>query len=285
MISMRSRRAPVLTKVIVLVWAAVIIAPFYWLIVTSIKPEQALISAPNPLPWIHFTPDLGSYEYLFRTGADKVVSPFWNSVVAGVGSSIIALVVGSMGAYALARFDFGPKGRVNDVVAFGFLATRMLPAAVLLIPYLVAYRITGLLDTQIGLIIVYAAGGIPYTVWILRAFFRGLPKEIEESAKVDGASDWKVYTSIALPLAAPAHIAMFILLLVGAWNELLIALTVTFVKAGTLPIFLVLQNESLLGPSWGRLAAMTILAMLPMLILGVGLQRYVRSGLTTGAFK
>lgn len=273
------------SRVIVGIWAFVILLPFYWLIITAFKSDTALISGVNPWPWIDFDPTLDAFRFLLDSGTSKVFTPFWNSTVAGLGSAFVALFLGSFAAYALARFDFGGNGKANSVIAFAFLATRMLPAALLLIPYLIMLREAGLLDTKLGLVLVYAAGGIPYTIWILREFYFGIPIALEEAARIDGASTWQVYRHIIWPLARPAHIAMFILLLVGAWNELLIALTVTFTDSVTLPIFLQLQNESLQGPSQNNLAAMTLLALVPMIIIAVALQRYIRTGLTTGALK
>jgi multiple sugar transport system permease protein len=161
----------------------------------------------------------------------------------------------------------------------------MFPAAILIIPFLIMYRDLGLLDTRHGLIIAYTAFGVPFVVWVMRDFFLGLPVEIEESALVDGCTRFGVLTRIVLPLAAPGLVAVFILTMIGAWNEYLFALVLTFSESVTIPLFLQLQTQSQIGTQWWNLAAISLVSVVPVVAAGLLLERYITRGLTFGAVK
>jgi multiple sugar transport system permease protein len=269
--------------VILLTWTAVLGLPMWWLVITAFKTPVAVAQGPTYLPWIDFEPGLHAFEYIFVSARSQVIPPFVNSLVISLASASAALFIGAMAGYALARFRYPGPG--SDGIAFTFLSQRMFPAAVLIIPFLIMYRDLGLLDTRHGLIMAYTAFGVPFVVWVMRDFFLGLPVEIEESALVDGCTRFGVLTRIVLPLAAPGLVAVFILTMIGAWNEYLFALVLTFSDAVTIPLFLQLQTQSQIGTQWWNLAAISLVSVVPVVAAGVALERFITRGLTFGAVK
>ena len=205
-----------------------------------------------------------------------------NSVLVAFISSTVALVIGSSAGYALARFDYG--GRNNSIV-LGFMSQRMFPGALFILAFLVMFRELGLLDTRLALIIVYSSGAIPFIVWVMRDFFEGLPVEIEESAMIDGANRLGVLLRIAMPLAAPGLVAVFVLSLIGAWNEYLVALTLTFREAITIPLFMTMQVSQTGYTEWWNMSAISLVSVIPVVAAGMALEKYITGGLTFGALK
>lgn len=259
--------------------------PIYWLVITAFKGPDAINSGATYIPYVDFQPSFYSWDYIFVSQRDKVIRPFTNSIVVSLGAAALAVLVGSMAGYGLARYRYrvGPLG--NEGIALGFLSQRMFPAAVLIIPFILMYRDLALLDTRQGLLIAYTAFGIPFVVWVMRDFFLGLPVEIEESALLDGCSRFGVLWRIALPLAAPGLVAVFVLTMIGAWNEYLFALVLSFSEAITIPLFLQIQTSVLRGTEWWNMAAIALLAVIPVVVAGFALERYITRGLTFGAVK
>jgi multiple sugar transport system permease protein len=147
------------------------------------------------------------------------------------------------------------------------------------------FRQLQLLDTLTALIIVYASGAVPFVVWIMRDFFESLPVEIEESAMIDGASRLVVIFRIAMPLAAPGLVAVFVLCLIGAWNEYLVALTLGFRDAITIPLFMGMQVTQTGYTEWWNMSAIALVSVIPVIIAGMTLEKYITGGLTFGALK
>ncbi len=209
---------------------------------------------------------------------------FWNSAVVSVGASLLALVLGSLAAYGLSRFEyrFGPMK--NDDISFFFLSQLILPPVVLALPFLVLYREVALLDTQIGLILLYTLTVLPIVIWIMRDQFGSIPIELEEAALVDGLSIWGAFLTIILPIALPGMVAAFILCLVLTWNEYFFAALLTSTDAVTLPVMVASQTGSQ-GINWWSMAALSTAAILPLVIIGIVLERYIIKGMAAGAVK
>jgi multiple sugar transport system permease protein len=281
----RQRLSDGLVYAVLAVWSLIIFFPLYWLVITAFKGPLSTNSGATFIPWVDFTPELRGWDYLFGDNRDVVMKPFLNSVVVSLSSALGALVIGSMAGYALARFPFRFGPISNDAIALTFMGVRMFPAAVLVIPLLIMYRELGLLDTRIGLIIAYWSFGIPFVVWMMRDFFRSLPVEIEESALIDGCTRLGVLRDIAFPLARPGLIAVFILLMIDAWNEYTLAVTFAFTDAVTIPLFLQQQNDLQLGTQWWNMSAIALVSLLPIVASGLVLERYITRGLTFGAIK
>src|SRR5262249_1705855 len=206
---------------------------------------------------------------------DWFLMPFMNSVIVAFASASIALVIGSMAGYALARFKFG---RHNDTIVLGFMSQRVFPGALFILAFLVMFRDLKLLDTRLALIIVYTSGAIPFIVWVMRDFFESLPVEIEESALIDGASRLIVIFRIAMPLAAPGLVAVFVLSLIGAWNEYLVAVTLSFREAITIPLFMGMQVTQTGYTEWWNMSAIALVSVIPVMAAGMLLEKYITGG-------
>ncbi|MCC7022523.1 MAG: carbohydrate ABC transporter permease [Thermomicrobiales bacterium] len=272
------------------IWALFTLLPIYWIAVTSIKSAKAVQGArPTFIPWVDFTPTFDAFRSIFGTGGGYGVSGLGNlamlarnSFVAAFCSALLAVILGSMAAYALTRFRYR-RWRNNDI-AFWIVAQRMFPPVALIVPFYILFNRLNLLDHLSTLIIVYTAGNLPLVVWLLRDYFADLPVEIEEAALVDGASRFGAFFRIALPLALPGLVIAFLFAFVFAWNEFLFALTLTLDKAKTLPLQLA-GNISVQGTRYWDIAAQGLIVMLPPLLIALFLGRYLIRGLTMGAVK
>jgi multiple sugar transport system permease protein len=254
----------------------------YWVVITSFKTGKDMAAGATYLPWVDFQPSLNAWRYLLVERLSWFMQPFMNSVIVAFVSSTIALVVGSLAGYGLARFNYGNR---NNAIVLGFMSQRIFPGALFILAFLVMFRELKLLDTRTALIIVYASGAIPFIVWVMRDFFAGLPVEIEESALIDGASRLIVIFRIAMPLAAPGLVAVFVLALIGAWNEYLDAVTLTFRESITIPLFMQMQVSQTGYTEWWNMSAIALISVIPMIVAGMALEKYITGGLTFGALK
>jgi raffinose/stachyose/melibiose transport system permease protein len=259
-----------------IVWAFLSIYPLYWVVITSLKFTRELYNAPFALPefwkWSNYTE-----AWVFA----KMGRYFLNSLAVTVGSTVLVLALASTAAFALARFDFRLKGVVWAYILFGFL----IPHSTLLVPLAIFTREIGLYNRLEGLALVYAAVGIPWNVFFLRAFMEEIPRELEEAAVLDGASMWHVYWSIILPLSRPALATMATFHVLSAWSEYILALVLTGTTASrTLPVGISLLEGHFTSNEPGVAAGMVI-TIVPAVLVFVFLQRYIVSGLTAGAIK
>jgi multiple sugar transport system permease protein len=291
-----SRATRILGRVLIygalLFWAFVCLFPIYWTVTTSFK--SALdVTQGHLLPWLDFQPDwkgwrsLGlSPDSIMKTSnpRDEFISRFENSIITSVGASALALVLGSLAAYGLSRFRYKFAWMRNDDILFFFMSQLILPPVVLALPFLVLYKALSLLDTRLGLILVYTLTVLPIVIWIMRDQFNSIPLELDEAAFVDGLSVWGAFIRIVLPLAVPGMAAAFILSLVLCWNEYFFAALLTSTDAKTLPVMVASQTGSQ-GINWWSMAALSTAAIAPLVIVGIFLERYIVSGLTTGAGK
>jgi multiple sugar transport system permease protein len=273
-----------------LFWAFVCLFPIYWTVSTSFKTAPDVMQGAL-LPWVDFEParlgwrSLGlSPDTIGRTSTvrDEFVKRFANSVVSSIGASLLAVWIGSLAAYGLSRFSyrFGPMR--NKDIAFFFLSQLILPPVVLALPFLVLYKELALLDTSIGLILLYTLMVLPIVIWVMRDQFIAIPIELEEAALVDGLSVWGAFLRIVLPLALPGMVAAFILSLVLCWNEYFFAALLTSTDAKTLPVMVASQTGSQ-GINWWSMAALSTAAIAPLVLVGIFLERYIIKGMTAGA--
>ena len=277
---------------ILLLWAFICLFPIYWTLTTSFKSAPDVMQG-NLIPLFDFAPDwkgwrsLGlSPDTIFQTSTvrEEFLKRFTNSLIASLGGSLLAVAIGALAGYGLARFPyrFGPM-RNNDI-SFFFLSQLILPPVVLAMPFLVLYKELALLDSLPGLILVYALMVLPILVWIMRDQFMTIPVELEEAALVDGLTIWGTFLRIVLPLSLPGMVAGLILALVLCWNEYFFAALLTGASAKTLPVMVASQTGSQ-GISWWSMAALSTAAIAPLMIVGVLLERYIIKGLTAGAVK
>lgn len=172
----------------------------------------------------------------------------------------------------------------NGDIAMWMISNRIMPPVVVVIPLYVLYQQLGLLDTPTALIITYTAANLPIAVWLMRDYFSGIPQELEESAMIDGASPYRIFGSIVLPLALPGIIATFLLVLVFAWNEYLVALFLSKAKAQTMPL-MVSAMSGTRGTEWWYMSVVILVMILPVIFLAIVLERYIQRGLLVGAVK
>src|SRR5690242_3545012 len=292
--SLSARRYPtrIITYALLILWAFICLFPIYWTFSTSFKIAPDVMKG-HLIPWIDFAPDwkgwrsLGlSPDTIFETSTvrEEFLKRFTNSVIASLSASAIAVVIGSCAAYGLSRFTykFGPMQ--NKDISFFFLSQLILPPVVLAMPFLVLYKELALLDTRIGLILLYTLMVLPIVIWIMRDQFDTIPVELDEAALVDGLSVWGVFLRIVLPIALPGMVAAFILSLILCWNEYFFAALLTSTDAKTLPVMVASQTGSQ-GISWWAMAALSTAAIAPLAIIGVFLERYIVKGLTAGSVK
>lgn len=290
----RVRRAVtrVLVYGVLALWALVCLFPIYWTVTTSFKLAPNVMQG-HLIPFVDFTPQWRGWQTLGlspdtiftqSTVRDEFTKRFMNSLVASLGASALAVAIGSLAAYGLSRFDyrFGPMK--NSDISFFFLSQLILPPVVLALPFLVLYREMAMLDTRIGLILLYTLMVMPIVIWIMHDQFRAIPAELEEAAQVDGLSTWGSFLRIVLPISLPGMTASFILAMILCWNEYFFASLLTSTNSTTLPVMVASQTGSQ-GINWWSMAALSTAAIMPLLIVGVLLERYLIKGMTAGAVK
>jgi multiple sugar transport system permease protein len=291
-----SRAKRVLSRVLIysalLFWAFVCLFPIYWTVTTSFK--SALdVTQGHLIPWLDFQPDWKGWRSLglspdtilqTSTARAEFMSRFGNSIITSLGASLLALVLGSLAAYGLSRFRYRFGWMRNDDILFFFMSQLILPPVVLALPFLVLYKALSLLDTRLGLILLYTLTVLPIVIWIMRDQFNSIPIELDEAAFVDGLSIWGAFFRIVLPLAVPGMVAAFILSLVLCWNEYFFAALLTSTDAKTLPVMVASQTGSQ-GINWWSMAALATAAIAPLAIIGIALERYLIMGMTAGAVK
>jgi len=271
---------------IVIFWCFVCLFPFYWLFTTSLKKPLHVSRGPRYIPYVDYTPTGEHWQYLFDQQGDIFFRHFRNSLIAATGSMALAVVIGAMAGYGLARYAYHWRalGWRNDNIAFWIISQRFLPPALFVVPFLILYSRLHLIDTHFGLILVYTMFSTPFAVWIMRDFFQNLPRDFEDSALVDGATHWQAFVRIVLPLSAPGLVSVAILSFIFSWNEYLYALMLTNFDAITIPVLIAGQNNTR-GIQWWYISALTLAAVTPVIVMGLLLERYIAKGLTAGALK
>ena len=277
---------------VLILWAIICLFPIYWTITTSFKMAPNVMQG-NMVPWVDFQPkwlgwkSLGLSPDTIGSGStvrDEFFKRFLNSSITALASSTLAVILGSLAAYGLSRFSYKFLWMKNDDISFFFLSQLILPPVVLALPFLVLYKELALLDTSIGLILLYTLSVLPIVIWIMRDQFASIPTELEEAAMVDGLGVWGAFFTIILPIALPGMVAAFILSLVLTWNEYFFAALLTSTHANTLPVMVASQTGSQ-GISWWSMAALSTAAILPLVIIGVLLERFIIKGMAAGAVK
>jgi|DewCreStandDraft_4_1066084.scaffolds.fasta_scaffold00358_75 multiple sugar transport system permease protein len=314
-------------------WSFVCLFPLYWILITSFKLPLHVNDGPVYVPFVDFTPSLHAWEYIFVDLGNDTLRPYLNSVVVALASTALALLVGSLAAYALTRVRYrvslaavglfllllaavvvavvlagvpwwlaaavalallifllralGQRFRRhlgNEDILFWMISNRILPPVVAVLPIYMMFQKLGLLDTHLALIVTYAAVNLPIVVWLMRDFFATIPYEIEESAQIDGAGRFRIVLTIVLPLARAGLAATFLLVLILAWNEYLLALFLSTAKAQTMPLLVAGQNATR-GPQWWYMSVLIVLMVAPVVVLAIALQRFIARGFLVGAVK
>jgi multiple sugar transport system permease protein len=254
-----------------------IVGPFLWILTASFKYQIAIYSGQFP-----FTPTLSNYaDVLFGRRSD-FAGNVANSLVVAAVSTVAVLVVGTLAAYSLRQF------RWPAWVSAGFLGWtlvfHMVPVLTLLGPWYIAFRDLGLYDTRAALVLTHVTINLPMTVWLMSAFFREIPPEIEEAAHVDGCTALQAFVRVVLPLAVPGLIAAGILAFIFSWNEFPIALSLTSRKTATVPVAIARFAQQY-ETQHAQMAAASVISTIPAVLLMFLGQRFIVRGLTLGAVK
>jgi multiple sugar transport system permease protein len=323
--------ARIVTYVLLFLWTLVVVIPLYWVFITSFKGPGEVDNGPFYLPFVDFAPSLQAWDFMLVQ--NYTLRPYMNSVVVAVASTLLAVLIGSLAAYALVRIRFQVKlaavaiflilltaiivavatfgvrweiaivvaaalfiialftlvGRTrlavgNSDIEFWIISNRIMPPIVAVLPIYVMFQQMRLLDTQVALIATYTAINLPIVVWLTRDFFAGIPLDLEESAQIDGASKFRVFFTIALPLVRSGLVATFLLVLILAWNEYLLALFLSNADAQTMPVLVSAQNTTR-GPQWWNMSVLITVMIAPVIVISTILQKHIARGLLVGAVK
>lgn len=262
---------------------AATLLPVYWMVNIALTPQGEILSYPPAFVPIH--PTLGNLsEVIVGTGGSGMARDGLkyavNSLIVATCSTILALILGSFAAYGLARW----KSKWSDRISMWILSTRMFPPAATVIPIYLAFVWVGLTDKHVGLIIAYVAYNLPFVTWMMRGFFRAIPPELEEAARVEGCSNVKAYFHVALPLVRPGLAVAGLFAFVFAWNEFLFAVVLTQMRSPTIPLQMA-SYQGVKGMIWGSIMAAAIVASVPGILLAFVAQKHLIKGLTLGGVK
>ncbi|MEK6211702.1 MAG: carbohydrate ABC transporter permease [Pseudomonadota bacterium] len=252
----------------------VFLFPIYWLFMISFKTPEEIYSFPPK--WYPGQIKFDNYAVLFKDGDAITV---WNSfVVAGV-STVIAMFLGTICAYSLARFRTGGEHLANWIIS-----QRMIPPVAVVFPIFLLYVWLGLVDTYIGVILLYTAFNLPYVIWMMRGYILDIPRALEESALVDGCTRWQVIWKVVFPMCRAGLFATAIFTFVFAWNDFIFALVLTRTEVTT---YTVQVTHYFGGQSnfWAKISAMSVLGTVPIFIAVAFMQRYLVRGFSLGAVK
>ncbi len=269
--------------------------PLFWMLITSIKPRTEVTTLPATfVPFVQFEPTTVSYLAVFTrvselgtavTGQTNLeISKFpeylANSILISGATTFLAVLLGTLAAYAFSRFRIPGEG---DLLFF-ILSTRMLPAIVVVIPIFLMFSNLGLRESYVGLTLLYITFGLPFVVWMMKGFFDDIPKEYEEAAMLDGYSRLEAIWRVVIPEALPAMLATAVFVVITAWNEFLFVQLLNPSKGTTVPPFL----YSIIGYGqieWGRMAATSVVFLLPIAIFTFLVRNYLLRGVTFGAVR
>jgi multiple sugar transport system permease protein len=274
--SRRSKVAVCVIAVLAVIW---VVTPFVWAIVNSVKSLPATFSAGAIIPFVNFQPTLDSWREVL--GDPQCLNCLLSSFIVSAGTTLLVLVLGTPAAYSLARFEFPIPSKE---IALWFLSQRVMPPVVVLVPFYILLVELRLIDTWIGLILLYSTFNLAFCVVIMRDIFRDVSREVEEAARIEGASLWQIFYMVALPLSLDGLIVTAIIVFAFSWNEALFASALTSQHASTLPAF-ILASRSTRGVDFNVAAVNTIIAIAPPVILSFFVQRYLARGLSFGAVK
>ena len=254
----------------------VIFFPILWMVITSFKTELEAFSMPPSLLFFHWTTE----NYAAVQERSDYLKHVFNSIVIAGGSTMIAMLIAIPAAWSMA---FAPSARTRDILLW-ILSTKMMPSVGVLVPIYLIYRDTALLDTRVGLVLILCLGNLPIVVWMLFTYFKEIPKDILEAARMDGATIGRELVYVLAPMAVPGIASTLLLNVILAWNEAFWTLNLSTLEAAPLTVFIA-SYSSPEGLFWAKLSAASTLAIVPILILGWFSQRQLVRGLTFGAVK
>ena len=281
---MMSRLYLVLKYGTIVLWSMFVVAPFLWALTTSFKTVNGVTSGPTYLPWLQYEPSLSGWTSLFGgTGGIDIVQPYLNSIIVTMGASTISIVLGTLAAYGLSRFTYQLAFAKNSDIVFFFVSQRIMPPVVLGIPFFLMLRFLGLLDSQLGLIVVYIALLLPIAVWVMVDFFNNVPRQLDEMAMLDGCTPLQSFLSVVLPNSLPGIIVAGLFCIIFGWNDFFFAFTLTFTQTQLLPVAIVALNSSV--TPWWTLSASALISVTPLVVIAILVERFLSRGHLAGAIR
>lgn len=265
------------------IWTVFVALPLYWVAVTAFKDNSGIYGGATWLPWVDFKPTNEAWHEVLG-GSSSVVGPLEHSLIIATSATVVAVFVGSLAGYGLARFPLKLGFMRNDDIAFFIISQRIMPPVVIVLAFFLAYKYLHLLDSLLGMTIIYTGFSIPLATWFMQSYFKQLPIEVEEAAYIDGDTRLTAFLRIALPLTLPGLIATFLLTFSFVWNEFLFAVILTSDRATTLPIMIAVQQGEQ-GTSWWNICAISLISIAPMVVVAIFLQKRLVTGLLGGALK
>jgi multiple sugar transport system permease protein len=266
------RASDVIANLVIFIALLIFLAPVLWMLITAIKPPGEWLTSPpvfvpSELHWENFT------DALFKWNGLKGLT---DSVIVAVSSTVLSLLLGVPAAYSLGRFRTG-----GDQLSFVILSILFMPPVAVAIPMYLLWSSAGLLDSYTALILQYTVFNVPFVAWVLKSFFEDIPRDMEESAMANGATRWRAFWEIAVPLARPAILAVGLLAFIFSWNEFFFAVILTRAEVTTLPFILptLMEGHNVL---WGDIAAIATIGAMPVIVLAFILQKYLVRGLSFG---
>lgn len=274
---MQNRTGPVF-YILLAGFLVVILFPFFWQFIASIKPPSELFGE-KAFHFMTQNPSFENYERVFTQR--PFLTYMWNSAVVSTLTTLYCIVVASFAAFAVARLHFKGKSFILGIV----LAVSMFPQIATIAPIFMFLQSIDLTNSYLGLIIPYTTFALPLAIWNLTTFYRKIPSDLEEAAKIDGASVMQTFRKVFLPLAMPGTFTTAILVFIAAWNEFLFSLTInTEENLKTVPVGIALFQGEFTVP-WGEIAAASVIVTIPLVIMVLIFQRRIISGITAGAIK
>ena len=261
----------------------ILVLPGAWVVITAFRPNIEVLA--RPAVWIPQNPTLDNFARLFGFSSAQqglpVAQYFINSLVISVTSTVVAVLIGMAGGYAFARYRFKGKG----AMFLAFMLSRTVPGVALSLPLFIIWSRIGLIDTSWGLILVYLAVNIPFTIWLTDGFFRQIPQELSEAAQIDGCTRWQAFWAVEFPLARSGLASAGIFAFLTSWNEYALASQLTRTTASkTMPVGL-MDFTAQFTVDWTGMSAMAVLIIIPALVLTFVVQKHLIAGLTFGGVK
>jgi multiple sugar transport system permease protein len=269
--------ARLLAWLVLATFAVVTLFPFYWMVMTAIMPTDRILSRSPALLPILSEVDFGAFVAIFR---DK---PFlaWmgNSLIVSLVATVLSLVVSTLAGYSLSRFPYRPQ----QALGAALLISKLIPASLILIPLFIVYQMLGLFDTYLGLVLANMTIGVPLAAWLMKGFFDRIPRELEQAAMIDGATQLQAFRIVVLPLVRPGLAASGVYIILNCWSEFIFARTLMSTPGKQV---LTVGMQSFVGEQmvdWAQLMAAGTVSVLPAIVLFIFLEPFLVSGMTKGA--
>lgn len=269
----------------IILWSVFVVSPFMWALTTSFKTSEGIVSGATYIPWLQYKPSTEGWANLFdKTGKGiNIITPYLSSITVTFTASVISLVLGTLAAYGLSRYKYKAGPIKNSDITFFFISQRIMPPIVLSIPFFLMLQALGLLDSMLGLIIVYIALLMPIAVWVMVDFFGKIPVELDETAMLDGCSPTESFLRVILPNCKPGLVVGGLFCVIFGWNDFFFAFILTFTKTQLLPVAVVALNSSV--TPWWTLSASALISVGPLVLLAFIVEKYLSSGNLGGALK